>query len=136
MVQSGPTAHTAGKLTVEKATLTVRADNKGRAYGEPNPAFTATVSGLVNSDSEAIALPTKPTLATAATSSSATGTYPITLTGGAPSTNDTLVRHDGTLTVAERAITVTAAPQTKTYGTADPTLTHGVPRAAWPTTTR
>ena len=90
--------------------------------------MTYTVSGLVNGDSQATALPTNPTLATTATPASAKGTYPITVSGGTPSANYTLARQDGTLTVAERAITVTAAPKTKTYGDTDPALTYSVTR--------
>ena len=66
-------SYTAGKLTVAKAPLTVKADDKGRAYGSDNPALTYTVSGLVNGDSQATALPTNPTLATTATPASARG---------------------------------------------------------------
>ena len=42
----------------------VLADDKGRAYGDANPALTLTVTGLANGDSETAALPVKPTLAT------------------------------------------------------------------------
>ena len=69
-------SYTAGKLTVAKAPLTVKADDKGRAYGADNPALTYTVSGLVNGDSQATALPTNPTLATTATPASAEGDVP------------------------------------------------------------
>jgi hypothetical protein len=123
-------SYTPGNLVVSKAQLVVQADDKGRAYGDANPALTYRVSGLANGDTETAALPTKPTLATAATASSAKGTYPITVTGGAPSANYTLARQDGMLTVAERAITVTAAPQTKTYGTTDPALTYTVSKGS------
>jgi hypothetical protein len=119
-------SYAAGTLTVAKAVLDLTADDKGRAYGEANPPLTYTVTGLVNGDAKAAALPGEPTLGTTASAASATGTYLITLTGGTPSNNYTLSRHGGTLTVAERAITVTADPQTKIYGETDPALTYRV----------
>ncbi|HEY0644796.1 MAG TPA: MBG domain-containing protein, partial [Nocardioides sp.] len=123
-------SYAAGTLTVTKAVLDLTAENKGRAYGADNPALTYTVSGLVNGDSQATALPTGPALGTTATPSSPVGTYPIALTGGTPSNNYTLARHDGTLTVAERAITVTADSQSKVYGNDDPELTYRITQGA------
>ena len=37
-------------LTVSKASLSITANNASRAYGQPNPAFTATFSGWVNGE--------------------------------------------------------------------------------------
>src|SRR5262249_2455293 len=39
-----------GTLTVTPASLTVTAENATRGYGEPNPNFTATISGYVNGE--------------------------------------------------------------------------------------
>src|SRR5439155_1413283 len=39
-----------GNLTIDKAVLTVTADNKNRPYGDTNPTFTASYSGFKNSD--------------------------------------------------------------------------------------
>src|SRR5205814_9291409 len=39
-----------GQPTVNRAHLTVTADDKGRLYGDANPAFTATVSGFKNGE--------------------------------------------------------------------------------------
>ena len=39
-----------GSLFVDKATLSVTADNKTRTYGQNNPAFTATIEGFVNNE--------------------------------------------------------------------------------------
>ena len=41
------------KLTVNKATLTVTANNATRPFGTGNPAFTLTYKGFVNGESEA-----------------------------------------------------------------------------------
>jgi len=39
-----------GTLTVNPAPLTVTADDKTRVYGDPNPVFTGTITGLKNGD--------------------------------------------------------------------------------------
>src|SRR6185295_6321069 len=41
---------TNGTLTIQPAPLVVAADNLSRGYGQTNPAFTATISGLVNGE--------------------------------------------------------------------------------------
>ena len=45
---------TDGKLIIEPAAVTVTADNKEKTYGDPEPTFTATVTGLVNGESESL----------------------------------------------------------------------------------
>jgi gliding motility-associated-like protein len=70
-----------GTVSINKATLTVTVDNKSRAYGTPNPALTDVYSGFVNGDNQA-SLTTQPVLKTAATTTSAPGSYPITASGG------------------------------------------------------
>src|SRR5205814_9859228 len=42
-----------GTLTINKVHLSVTADNKSRAYGAANPTFTATLTGFVNSETDA-----------------------------------------------------------------------------------
>ncbi len=103
-------------LTVNKAPLTVTAANQARSYGAANPALTISYLGFVNSDSAGAI--TAPTASTSATTASAVGDYPITLTGGAAA-NYTLTLQNGTLTVTSVAPTVTwATPAAITYGTA------------------
>ena len=53
-------------ITINKADITAKASNKSRAYGEANPTFTVTYTGLVNGDST---LTTPPTLSTTADTS-------------------------------------------------------------------
>ena len=110
-----------GTLTVNKATLTVSADNVTKAYGAANPALTVSYGGFVNGDTAA-SLTTPPTVSTTATPTSAVGTYPITVSG-AVSANYTIGYVSGTLTVTPAVLTVTAANETKAYGAALPTLT-------------
>ena len=42
-----------GTLTVNKASLTVTADNKSKIYGASNPTFTASYSAFANGDTAA-----------------------------------------------------------------------------------
>ncbi|NHA07849.1 T9SS type B sorting domain-containing protein [Mucilaginibacter sp. HC2] len=70
----------AGTLTINKAMLTITAEDKSRLYGVANPAFTAVYSGFVNGDDQA-ALTKLPVLATVANSASLPGSYSITASG-------------------------------------------------------
>ena len=54
-----------GSLTITPAPLLVTADAKSKIYGDANPAFTATLAGFVNGDTEA-SLDTPVTLTTTA----------------------------------------------------------------------
>ncbi len=89
--------YNAGELTVNKATLTVTADNKSMKQGEDFPDFTVTYSGFVNSDDEGDIV-TPPTATTNATSTSSVGTYDIIVTGGSD-TNYNFSYVPGTLTI-------------------------------------
>ncbi len=103
-----------GTLSVGKAQLTVTADNKAMALGGPLPPLTVSYSGFVGSDNAA-SLTTQPTATTTATASSGAGTYPITPAGGA-SANYTFKYVNGTLTVGQAVLTVTADPNSSIYG--------------------
>jgi len=87
----------AGTLTVNPASLTIRADDKTKAAGTANPLLTATYTGFVNGDTAA-ALDVPVALATAATAGSPEGTYPITASS-AVDANYSITHVDGTLTV-------------------------------------
>ena len=123
--QAGDSSYSAApdldrSFTVAKATLGATASNKTRTYGAANPAFTVSYTGFVNNDT--VAAITAPTASTAATISSAVGSYPIILTGGSAA-NYTLTLTNGSLNVTKAALTATAANQTRIYGAANPTLT-------------
>jgi hypothetical protein len=92
------TVYAAGTLTVNQATLTVTANNLSTAGSTKLPVLTATITGFVNSDTFSGSTNTFPTvnngdtlsgavigtisLATTATSSSASGNYPINAGSG------------------------------------------------------
>ncbi len=79
--QYGPATATQ-TLTVDKALLTVTANNVSRTFGAPNPAFTASYAGFVNGDSAASALTGAPQFSTTATANSHAGEYPIEVSQG------------------------------------------------------
>ncbi len=118
-----PTASVTQTLTVNKAALTIKADDKTKFEGQANPALTATYTGFVLGETTA-ALTTQATLSTTATTASLPGTYPITVSG-ATAANYNITHTNGTLTVqAKQNQTITfAAPAVKTYGNAD--FAHG-----------
>ncbi|MEI6715941.1 MAG: immunoglobulin domain-containing protein [Verrucomicrobiota bacterium] len=96
--QTGDATHVAAAdvsktLVVAKKTLTVSAGSKTRIVGAANPAFALTYSGFSNGDTEAV-LDKKPTVTTTATTSSAEGSYPVTISGGSDN-NYTLVYSTG-----------------------------------------
>src|SRR5205823_4964774 len=67
-------------LTVTTAALTITADNKTKQYSDPLPTFTVSYSGFVGGDSAA-SLGGTLTFTTAATATSAPGTYTVTPSG-------------------------------------------------------
>jgi hypothetical protein len=109
-----------GTLIVTRALLTVTADDVSRVYGQANPVFTDTITGFVNGDT-ASAVSGTPSLTTSATKGSGVGHYTIAAAlGTLQAANYTFAFTDGTLTVTQAALTVTAADAHKVYGQADP----------------
>jgi len=92
-------------LTVNKAVLTVTANNLSRAYGVGNPPLTYSLAGLVNGDTAGV-VSGVPSLSTTATSTSAAGTYPITIVANTLAANNyTFNMANGNLTVGRVAST-------------------------------
>jgi hypothetical protein len=114
-------SHVNGTLTVTRAPLVVTAENKSKAYGAALPAFTASYSGFVNSETPAV-LTTPVTFSTAATAASNGGTYAIH-PSGATAANYAITFVDGTLTITRIPLTITAQPRSKVYGAPLPPFT-------------
>ncbi len=118
-----------GTLTINKAHLTVTADNQTRLYGQANPAFTQTISGFVNGENATSAAITG-SAAGSSTAGATTGVGTAAITAGAGTLSaanydfPTLV--NGTLTINKAHLTVTADNQTRLYGQANPTFTQTV----------
>jgi len=112
-----------GTLTVNPAPLSVTADNKNRLYGQSNPVFTGTISGIQNGDNITA------TYSSTATPASPVGTYAIV-----PSLNDpdgkifnyTVTITNGTLTVGKASLTVNVDNKTKVLNAPNPTLTGSI----------
>ena len=91
-------------IDVAKAPLTIRADNKRKQVGTPNPPLTVTYIGFVNGDTPA-SLDTPVIVSTTATTDSPPGVYPITVLG-ATDANYAITFIDGTLTITTEPVFV------------------------------
>lgn len=103
-------------LTVNKAPLTITANNTNRPYGEANPAFTGALTGLLNLDNITA------TFDTPATPASAPGSYPIAPVLTDPDTrlgHYAVTTNLGTLTIQEVRI--------------ESSLTGATATLSWPT---
>lgn len=109
-------------ITISKASLLVTASNVSRAYGSTNPAFLATYSGFVNSQSFTNSgITGTPALTSGATTSSIPAAYTISnAIGTLASSNYSFTLSNGTLTVTKAALLVTASNVSRVYGTANP----------------
>ena len=116
------TGFTDGTLTIGKRALSVAADTASRDYGDANPAFTYAITGgsLVNGDQLGGAL------STAATQSSAVGTYAIVLGTLGNANYDITGYQSATLSIVPRGITITANDASRDYGDANPAFTYTV----------
>ena len=97
-------------INVNKAPLTITADDKTKIYGDVLPVFTASYSGFVLGEDESI-LDGKLTFTTPADQSSLVGSYAIT-PGGLTSDNYDITFVDGTLTITPAPVAI--APATTT----------------------
>ena len=107
-----------GKLTIEKAPLTVIAENKERLYFEVNPEFTYLCEGFKNYDTKSV-ITTQPSFECSATQTSGAGEYEITLSG-AEAKNYELSYQGAKLTVDKRTLDVKAGDCTKVYNEENP----------------
>ena len=105
-------------LTVDKAILTIAANDIKRLYYEENPEPTYTCEGLKYGETDEV-LTTKPTLQTIATKESDAGTYPITI-GGAEAANYFISYESGTLTINKRDLIVSTKDYSRYYNVENP----------------
>ena len=103
-----------GTLTVTPATATVTADEgKTKVYGEADPELTATVTGLLNSDSESVI-----TYTLSRAEGENVGTYAITPSGDELQGNYSVNYVSKDFTITKAPLTVTAKNHAITYGDA------------------
>ena len=117
------TTNIAYTYTIEPVKLKAKAVNMSRAYGEPNPDFTVSYSGFINSDDENV-LTTPPAVSTKANVKSAVGTYPLTVSGG-EAKNYTLEYESGELTINKASLNIQVMDATRIYGNDNSTFTIG-----------
>jgi filamentous hemagglutinin family protein len=111
-----------GTLTIEKAPLTVTANNATRRVNLDNPTFSASYSGFVLGESTS-ALGGTLSLTTSAASASPAGSYAIT-PSGLTAANYAITFVPGVLNItANAALLITADSFTRTYGAANPAFT-------------
>ena len=94
------------ELTVDKAMLTITADDCTKMEGDENPELQVSYSGFVNGDDESV-LTRQPTVTTTATIDSPVGTYAVTVSG-AEADNYEFTYVAGVLTVTERPVVLEA----------------------------
>lgn len=110
-----------GTLTVDKAPLTMTANDKTMTYGSTIPTLDAKYEGLKNGETQP-AWKSEPSITTTATSASKVGTYPITI-GNADAKNYQLTINNGMLSIIKAELTVKADNKSRTYGEANPDFT-------------
>lgn len=113
-------SYTSGTLTVNKAPLTIRAENAERVYGDENPKYTYSYEGFKNEETMDV-LTNRPSATTEAIATSAVGTYDI-VPDGAEAQNYTISYKSGTLTVTKAPLTVSAVDNKKVYGESNPVI--------------
>ena len=109
-----------GALVVNKPPLTVAIDNATRVYGDPNPPFTGTITGLRGTDVITA------TYDSPAAAGSPVGTYPIVPSYADPAgvlNNYNVIVTNGTLTITPAPLSVTADNASRVYGDPNPIFT-------------
>ena len=112
-----------GTLTIDPRALTVTTDDVSRIYGDPNPTFTASITGGALADHHASLGDGLSDLGftTLADATSDVGDYAIEASGSNGNYDLTFV--DGTLTIDPHVLTVTADDATRAEGAPDPIFT-------------
>ncbi|HXO39506.1 MAG TPA: MBG domain-containing protein, partial [Candidatus Acidoferrum sp.] len=104
----------------QTATLVVTAMNAGRFYGDPNPAFTGSITGLRSGDTITV------TYTTVANPGSAVGDYTIVATLVDPDnklSSYNVTVNNGTLTVTPAPLSVVADDTARVAGQPNPAFT-------------
>ncbi len=115
-------AYVNNTLDITPALLTVTADNKTRRFMDPNPVFTSTTAGFVNSETLATSGVTgSPAITTTADINSPNGTYPISAAAGTlAATNYSFTFVNGTLTITADQPPVALDDSGTTHGFGQP----------------
>lgn len=115
-----------GRLNVTPALLTVTADDKSRAYGQPNPTFTASYGGFKNGETLGTSGVTgNPSLTCTAAPTGPVGSYTIVAERGTLAAgNYTFAQVNGSLSVTPAMLTTNVTIADRVYdGTTAATIT-------------
>lgn len=110
-----------GTLTVNKAPLTMTANDKTISYGSEIPILDANYEGLKNNETKPKWV-SEPTITTTATADSNVGNYPIEI-GDGEATNYKLTTNNGKLTINKAELIIKADSKNKLYCELNPELT-------------
>lgn len=108
-----------GTLSVIKAALSVSVINSTKIYGEENPEFTLSYSGLKNSETSPN-WTVKPKFSTTADLRSSVGEYDVNVMGGDAKNYEVKSYTPGLLTILKRNLTVKADNCERLYGETNP----------------
>ena len=108
------------EITINKAALTITANNSSRLYGDDNPVFTYTFNGFVNGDTKAD-ISAAVQVSSSATKLSPVGTYEIVPTASNDD-NYTISCRKGVLTI-EQAPLIISSSASREYGEENPEFT-------------
>jgi|GEM_PF-349683 len=106
--------YTGANLNITPKAVTVTASIQSKVYGDVDPVLTYTVSGLAPGDALTGSL--------SRAAGENTGSYAITQGTLSAGSNYTISFTGSNLSITPKAVTVTAAAQSKVYGDADPVL--------------
>jgi hypothetical protein len=111
-------SYVAGNLAIATVPLTIKADDKTKIYGDADPALTFVATGLVNGDGNSVITGALKRLA-----GENVGNFTINQNTLSAGNNYIITYTAGNFAITPATLTITANPQTKVYGTADPALT-------------
>lgn len=111
--------YTYGTLNIIKAPITATVLDSNKIYGNENPDFALSYSGLKNNES-APEWTAVPKFSTTATAVSGVGKYPVTASDGVADNYDVTKYNPGMLTISKRDLTAKANDSERLYGEENP----------------
>lgn len=108
-----------GTLNIVKAPITATVSNSNKIYGNKNPGFALSYSGLKNNETAPEWI-IAPKFTTTATVASGVGTYPVTASDGVAINYDVNMYNPGALTISKRDLTAKANDCERLYGEENP----------------
>ncbi len=114
-------AYIGANFNITKATLNIVADTKSKTYGTTDPELTYTINGLANGDDQTVVTGTL-----TRTAGENIGTYAIEQGTLAVSGNYDIAYTGADFNITKATLNIVADAKSKTYGTADPSLTYTV----------